>query len=1033
MMKRSFKIRFLSVLMLLAMLCACFAGFSVIAENTSAKETFETRKTPIMGWASWNAYRTDISEAIILSQAEKLVELGLADLGYVFVNVDDGWQYGRGDDGYVTVHPIRFPSGMDDLAKKIHAMGLKAGIYTDAGASTCGWASDNETTNDDVGLLGYEEQDLRRYFIDWEYDFIKVDWCGGRELGLDRQERYTMIGDVVKKIENEIGKDKIYNVCCWSFPGEWVVNVADSWRTGGDIFNNFGAVLEQLDNIKSLAKYNGPGHVNDLDMMQVGNGMTYEEDKSHFSMWCMMSTPLMLGMDLNSISEETLSIISNAELIALDRDPACIQATVAKTYGDNVEAWTKDLGSAGSGTKAIALLNRSTTEQTVAISFKELGLADVNAVRDLWAHTDISTGDTFRVTIPAHGTVVLKASGTPVMTDNEVDNILKDDGSKPSASCSVSDKPQTMALSAMGSYDWVHYGETTTRMKNGSGEITLRYDGSYCTYGNAAASYTWTNGDDPVRSNGNTSGIGVRNTGAWMMISTPCDQNLRTLQVAIGSYSATMKLELIIGDKTKYSEVILGGSERKVDKLVTCSYMSDVPTTAYLRWTVVDSLGYSDSVNVEGVALSLKVHANTVSTPKVSVGVDGVKIDTLASCVKDAQCIYALKEKDGTLKDLYVFTIGAGTAKTVSHTFHTVRNFEGSVSVYLWKDNVPLVSSQTVLLETATVSDYSVGPITAKSLLKKGAVLLDVRTKEEYESGHLDGAINLDYSKVATDAENILKDKDQTVIVYCKSARRSAQALEALLKLGYTDVYNLGSMSNFDVKPTVTFSTDTCLVITKGEKVGVNFTASPYDSPKVYVSCGKDSTFADAVPIAKFTVPAYDGYYLTLKAYLVYDGQCYAECEKQFIYWSEDTVGAFATDLTWKKSTIGWGSIKKNKSVNGNKLTIAGKSFSHGIGTHATSDIIMDIPAGARKFLAVAGCDLEMQGSNTMIFYVYIDGALVDNSSLIKIGQYYVFDVDIPEGAKEIRLYAYEGTYGGNTNDHADWAVAAFMNSVKSN
>jgi hypothetical protein len=150
--------------------------------------------------------------------------------------------------------------------------------------------------------------------------------------------------------------------------------VADSWRTGGDIFNNFGAVLEQLDNIKSLAKYNGPGHVNDLDMMQVGNGMTYEEDKSHFSMWCMMSTPLMLGMDLNSISEETLSIISNAELIALDQDPACIQATVAKTYGNNVEAWTKDLGSAGSGTKAIALLNRSSSEQTITISFEELGL-----------------------------------------------------------------------------------------------------------------------------------------------------------------------------------------------------------------------------------------------------------------------------------------------------------------------------------------------------------------------------------------------------------------------------------------------------------------------------------------------------------------------------------------------------------------------------------------------------------------------------------------------------------------------------------
>ncbi len=1026
-------IRFLSILTLLAMLPACFAGYTVMAEEDTKETTFESRKTPIMGWASWNAYRTDISEEIILSQAEKLVELGLADLGYVFVNVDDGWQYGRGEDGYVQINTTRFPSGMKSLADTIHAMGLMAGIYTDAGASTCGWESDNETTNDDVGLYGHDEQDLRRYFIDWGYDFIKVDWCGGRRQGLSKEDRYTTIGNIVKEIENEIGKDKIYNVCCWSFPGEWVVDVADSWRTGGDIFNNFGAVLEQLDNIKSLAKYNGPGHVNDLDMMQVGNGMSYEEDKSHFSMWCMMSTPLMLGMDLNSISEETLSIISNAELIALDQDPACIQATVAKTYGDNVEAWTKDLGSAGSGTKAIALLNRSSEEQTITISFKELGLADVEVVRDLWAHTDISTGDLFRVTVPAHGTVVLKASGTSVLTENDIEDILKDDGSVVSGVCKTTDKPKTVPLSTLGTYDWAHFGNNTTRMNGGSGEIMLRYDGSYCTYGNAAASYTWTNGDDPVRSDGDTNGIGVRGTGAWMMISTPCDQNLRTLQVAIGTYSADMKLELIVGGKVVHTEVIPGGGEKKVDKLVTCSYASDQPTTAYLRWTVTKSLGNSDSVNVEGVALSIKVGTNTLAVPQISVGAGSVDMRVSAAAVENAQCIFALKDNEGVLRDLYIAEVKSGNVETVSHTFATERNFAGSVSAYLWQENVPLVSSHTISLNTSSVSDYSVGPITAKSMLADGAVLLDVRSAEEFASGHLDGALNLDYSKVATDAEILLKDKNQKIIVYCSAAKRSAQAVDALIKLGYTAVYNLGSMSNFTVEPTVTFSTDTCLVVTKGEKVYVNYTASPYDDPKVYVSAGKDSTFADAVPVAKFAVPAYDGYYLTLKAYLVYDGVCYAECESRFIYWSEDTVDTFATDLTWKKATIGWGGIKKNTSVEGNKLTIAGKNFSHGIGTHATSDIIMDIPAGAKKFLAVAGCDLEMQGSNTMIFYVYIDGKLVDNSSLIKIGQYYIFDVDIPQGAEEIRLYAYEGTYGGNTNDHADWAVAGFVNDVKAN
>jgi hypothetical protein len=303
-----------------------------------------------------------------------------------------------------------------------------------------------------------------------------------------------------------------------------------------------------------------------------------------------------------------------------------------------------------------------------------------------------------------------------------------------------------------------------------------------------------------------------------------------------------------------------------------------------------------------------------------------------------------------------------------------------------------------------------------------------VRTPEEFGKGHLEGAVNLDYSKVATDAEGLFKDKNKPIIVYCSAAKRSAQATDALLKLGYKAVYNLGSMSNFETEALITFSTDTCKVLTAGEKVNVNFTASPYDAPAVYVSVGKDSSFKDAVPLKDFTVPSTTHYYLTLKAYLVQDGVCHAETEKQFIYWSEETVDTFATDLTWTEATIGWGSIKKDKSVNGNTLRLAGKTFSHGIGTHANSTIKMNVPEGATKFLAVAGCDLEMSGSNTMMFFVYIDGVEADHSSLIKIGQHYVFDVDIPEGAKEITLYAYEGTYGGNTNDHADWTVAGFIN-----
>ncbi|MBQ8400078.1 MAG: NPCBM/NEW2 domain-containing protein [Clostridia bacterium] len=1000
----------------------------------ASAEEVESRKTPIMGWASWNAYRTDISEEIILSQAEKLVELGLKDLGYVFVNVDDGWQNGRGEDGYVATNEKRFPSGMKSLAEKIHAMGLKAGIYTDAGDSTCGWESDNEKNNDDVGLYGHDEQDLRRYFIDWEYDFIKVDWCGGRRLGLDKKDRYTTIGKVVADIEKEIGKDKIYNVCCWSFPGEWVTEVADSWRTGGDIFNNFGAVMEQLDNIKSLAKYNTPGHVNDLDMMQVGNGMTYEEDKSHFAMWCMMSTPLMLGMDLNSISEETLSIISNAELIALNQDPACIQATVAKKYG-SVEAWTKDLGSKNSGKKAIALLNRDTKEQTVTISFKELGLDGVSVVRDLWAHSDLATDDHFTVTIPAHGTVVLTAEGTPIATEADKD-ILVDDGSVVSAEMSVKAKPSAINLSTLGTYDWVHYGNETTRMADGAQEISVDYDGSYLTYGNAAAKYTWSNAEGAKRSGTSTYGAGVKGSGTSITLSTPCDQNERTLIATVGSFSAEMTVELIVGGKVIESKVIPGGSDKKVDKLVTVTYKSDIPTTAYLRWTVSKSLGYSDSVNVEGVALNINITQSTLGAPIVTKTEKGYNASVNLTVTEENAKLYLVtKNEKGEPTAVTSKAVSAGEKLIKTEVPLTLPNdFKGTLYAYLWDtQNRPLTASQKTALDTTSISGYNVGPMTAKKLIADGAVLLDVRSPEEFAKGHLDGAVNLDYSKVALEAEKTFTDKNKPIVVYCSAAKRSAQAVDALVKLGYTKVYNLGSMDNYDTEALITFSTDTCKVITTGEKVGVNFTASPYDNPTVYVSAGKNSTLKDAVPLSEFKVPEVKDYYLTLKAYLVQDGVCHATVEKQFIYWSEETVDAFATDLAWTEATIGWGSIRKNKSVGGNTLKLAGKNFSHGIGTHANSTITMNVPEGAKKFLAVAGCDLEMSGSNTMMFFVYIDGVEADHSSLIKIGQHYVFDVDIPEGAEEITLYAYEGTYGGNTNDHADWTVAGFINDPTAN
>lgn len=369
----------------------------------------QKRKTPLMGWASWNRYRVNISEKMFRKQLQALIDTGLRDLGYNYFNIDDGFQRGRGADGFVQSDKEKFPNGMKAFADYVHSLGFKAGIYTDAGVTTCAQIWDGLSYNDNVGLYGYDEQDLNMYLRDWGYDFIKVDWCGGQKLEFDRQERYTTISNIIKDIEKATGKNKIFNVCCWEFPGKWVAEVADSWRTGADVSANFDSIIYQIDKVaksetRSL-ELTGPGHVNDLDMLQIGNGMSYEEDKTHFSMWAMMSTPLMLGMDVTTISEETLEIIRNHEIIAVNQDSACTPPYIEKTIGE-CEVWVKPLSD--SKERAVAFLNRGEKPLCLDINWRELGFEGELHIRDLWEHKNLPTDGTFNVNIPVHGTAVFR-------------------------------------------------------------------------------------------------------------------------------------------------------------------------------------------------------------------------------------------------------------------------------------------------------------------------------------------------------------------------------------------------------------------------------------------------------------------------------------------------------------------------------------------------------------------------------------------------------------------------------------------------
>jgi hypothetical protein len=363
-----------------------------------------------MGWASWNNYRVNINEHIIRAQADKLVKLGLDDVGYTYLNIDDGFFGGRDADGNLIAHPGKFPEGMKALADYIHSNGLKAGIYTDAGVNTCASYWDHDTLGVGVGLYGHETRDLELMLGNWGYDFIKVDWCGGEWLGLNEQIRYIQIGNIIRAINPKV----VYNVCRWKFPGEWVVTAADSWRVSGDIANTFKSVMSIVDQNAELWRYSGPGHVNDMDMLQVGRGMSFEEDKSHFTMWCMMNSPLMAGNDLTKVSNETLSILMNKDMIAVNQDPLVYQARRIHDYGD-LEVWAKPMISTISGQVVVALLNRSQEEQYIGVDISTIGIDPSHGytMKDLWSKKKFpsSTAREIGSKVPSHGVVVFKIEG----------------------------------------------------------------------------------------------------------------------------------------------------------------------------------------------------------------------------------------------------------------------------------------------------------------------------------------------------------------------------------------------------------------------------------------------------------------------------------------------------------------------------------------------------------------------------------------------------------------------------------------------
>lgn len=362
-------------------------------------------KPPVMGWSSWYQYDVRISEAGIRAQADALKSSGLFAAGYNYVNIDDGYFEGRQADGRLLYDSVKFPSGMGAMARYIHNLGMKAGIYSDGGCNTCGSIWNDDKKGIGVGLYGHVKQDAQQFFIDWGFDFIKVDWCGGKLLKLDEQKTYLEIIDTIRQIKPDV----VFNLCRWEFPGTWAIKAADSWRMSADIHNNFEEVQKIIDQNADLYKYVSPGHYNDMDMLQVGRGMSDQEDKTHFSMWCMLTSPLLVSCDLTHLSAASKEILTNKELIAIDQDPGFRQGrrVISKAEGI-IDVWVKALGESGKK-KAIAIMNRSDKPASYRLTAGEIGLSGKEKLRDLWQHKDIGQlSEVADFQLPAHGIVVLR-------------------------------------------------------------------------------------------------------------------------------------------------------------------------------------------------------------------------------------------------------------------------------------------------------------------------------------------------------------------------------------------------------------------------------------------------------------------------------------------------------------------------------------------------------------------------------------------------------------------------------------------------
>ena len=358
-------------------------------------------RTPPMGWNSWNKFAGRVTSDDVRSMADAIASNGMKEAGYIYINIDDTWQGERDANGNIQAN--RKIPNMKALADYVHGKGLKLGIYSSPGPNTCAGYE---------GSYGHEEQDARTYAA-WGIDYLKYDWCGARNIYTDSEMQpvYQKMGDALRAA----GRPIVYSLCQYGRAGvwKWGADVGGNlWRTTGDIRDTWDSMTRIGFGQSDLAAFAAPGHWNDPDMLEIGNGgMNEDEYRTHMSFWSILAAPLLAGNDLRSMTPAIRDILTNREVIAIDQDARGKQGSRISKTGEQ-EVWTRPLSGGG---LAIALFNRGTSEARITVKWSALGIQGSPHIRNLWTHADVPpTRDGYAATVPAHGVVLLRADAPPL-------------------------------------------------------------------------------------------------------------------------------------------------------------------------------------------------------------------------------------------------------------------------------------------------------------------------------------------------------------------------------------------------------------------------------------------------------------------------------------------------------------------------------------------------------------------------------------------------------------------------------------------